>query len=385
VVSLAVVLRPRKPEQVEHKAIKPDAIRAVVPTAPAPIPKSSLITVGTTGEAGARTLAEALARIKPGGTIRVLDDATYPEAIVLDDATRWRGLTIESPRRATLHAPDPGPALAIRDTPGVTVRGFRFRTSEARGGITVEGTTTGLVLEDLEGVQAPRSRSPAIHLSAESDTTGTPAVTLRRSRIEGAPPTVCVWVQAKSANQSAGGVRIEANDFRGPTVHLLFWGPVHDVTVTGNRFEGGKNGINLNFKTPGEAHRVLIANNTFRDTEFWLGLVFTDPREQEVTVANNLILGGRKVETSRAEQTGEVADHWSFLANWWEAVPASDDPLAVERGLVLARTDVALRSRDPKSPEYLRPADGSPLTTAGAGGDLPRYVGAFPPADPKPR
>jgi len=39
-------------------------------------------------------------------------------------------------------------------------------------------------------------------------------------------------------------------------------------------------------------------------------------------------------------------------------------------------------NRDPKSPDFLRPAKDSPLATAGAGSDdlsLPRYVGALPP------
>ena len=127
----------------------------------------------------------------------------------------------------------------------------------------------------------------------------------------------------------------------------------------------------------------MIANNTFHKNEFWIGLVFTDAREQEITVANNLILGGRMVECSRPEQTGEVADNWIFLANWWETAPESDDPIALEHKLVVDRTDVALRSRDPKSPEYLHPAEGSPLANGGAGGNLPRYIGAFAPAETK--
>jgi serine/threonine protein kinase len=351
-----------------------------------PTDRPSLVTVAKTGQAGARLVAEALERVRPGGTIQILDDATYTEAITIDDPTRWSGLTLEAKARATLVSPGREPALAIRGTPGVIVRGFRFRTDASRGGIVIEGATEGTLLENLECVQGPHASSSLIRIRAESGAPERPAVTLRHSRIEGIPPTVCVWVEPENGSHGpAGGVRIENNRFRGPTVHLLFWGPVHDVSVTGNQFEGCKNGINLNFKTPGEAHRVVIANNTFHKNEFWIGLVFTDPREQEITVANNLVLGGRKVECSRPEQTGEVADNWSFLANWWETAPESDDPIALQHKLVVAQTDVALQSRDPKSPEYLHPSEGSPLASCGAGGNLPRYIGAFAPAEPKPK
>jgi serine/threonine protein kinase len=376
VVTLAWVLRPSKKF----------AMNPFVAPSPQPIVRLGLVTVAKTGEARAGTIGQALEMIRPGGTIRVLDDATYEEQILIDDPQRWRGLILEAKGQATLVATGREPALTIRSTPGVIVRGFRFRTDSAHGGIVVEGTTAGTQLVNLDCVQGPHAFDPLIRIKAESNDPGLPAVTLRGSRIEGSPPTVCVWVErGQGSLEATGGVRLEDNLFCGPTVHLLFWGPVHDVHVTGNRFHESKNAINVNFKNPGEARRVRIANNTFHKTVYWLGLVYTDPREQEITVANNLILGGRKIEWSRPEQIDEIAANWSFLANWWETVPESDDPVALHRGLVVARTDVDLKSRDLKSPEYLHPPEGSPLATAGAGGDLPRYIGAFAPAEPKPK
>jgi hypothetical protein len=44
------------------------------------------------------------------------------------------------------------------------------------------------------------------------------------------------------------------------------------------------------------------------------------------------------------------------------------------------RPEIALQSRDPASPDFLRPDPGSPLATAGAGRELPSYVGALAPA-----
>src|SRR5262249_6988524 len=86
------------------------------------------LTVAKDGSGQYTTIGEALAKVKPGMTIRVLDDATYPEVITLDNPEKQAGIALEAPRRATLQLPQGRPRLlAIRDTPGVRVTGFRIR------------------------------------------------------------------------------------------------------------------------------------------------------------------------------------------------------------------------------------------------------------------
>jgi hypothetical protein len=70
------------------------------------------------------------------------------------------------------------------------------------------------------------------------------------------------------------------------------------------------------------------------------------------------------------------ADH-----NWRDPVgqaKSSVTPGPDDRGL----QEADLVSRDPQSPDFLRPADKSPLATQAAGVEdpaLPRYAGALPP------
>ena len=158
VATLAWILSPSK---------KPP-INAFIPVSPRPTDRLSLVTVTQTGKADVRRISEALERVRPGGTIQVLDDATYTEAIAIDDPARWSGLTLEAKARATLISPGREPALAIRGTPGVIVRGFRFRTEGSRGGIVIDGATEGILLEDLDCVQGPRASSSLIQIRAES-------------------------------------------------------------------------------------------------------------------------------------------------------------------------------------------------------------------------
>jgi len=49
-----------------------------------------------------RTIHEALQNVKPGMTIRVLDDATYTEPLVIDNSARHTGIVLETPKKATI-------------------------------------------------------------------------------------------------------------------------------------------------------------------------------------------------------------------------------------------------------------------------------------------
>jgi serine/threonine protein kinase len=112
------------------------------------------LTVAKNGSGQYTTIGEALAKVQPGMTIRVLDDATYPEVITLDNPERHARITLEAPQRATLVLPQGKPRLlAIRDTPGVRVTGFRLREATAASGrifVTITGHTAGVILEDLD-------------------------------------------------------------------------------------------------------------------------------------------------------------------------------------------------------------------------------------------
>ena len=68
--------------------------------------------------------------------------------------------------------------------------------------------------------------------------------------------------------------------------------------------------------------------------------------------------------------------NWRDLSGSGLRVPRAPDDQLLKGGY--------LASRNPKDADYLRPGTGSPLATGGAGNDLPRYVGALPPAGVAP-
>lgn len=137
---------------------------------------------------------------------------------------------------------------------------------------------------------------------------------------------------------------------------------------------------------------ALIANNVivsrFRSISFaGEGLQSTSGRTRDVQIQNNLFLG-EGVGVSLTALDFEIAKgDWKVGWNGYQSKPNlvnSPTPL-----LPIGRTDVLAGSpvfltENSDDVNYLRiPAD-SPLATAGAGGDLPSYIGLFPPG-PAPK
>jgi hypothetical protein len=201
-----------------------------------------------------------------------------------------------------------------------------------------------------------------------------------RCKIENVGLGLCVLDPA-SETRPLGGVRIEDNVFSGRGVHLLLWGTLSNVAVIGNRFLEGKNGINLNFSLSAQAEQIVIANNTFFQSTYWIGLVQSIPSQKGITICNNLILGAEKVEWGWPSQLEEVSRVWSFRNNWWE--PGDVTLMDEFPGPPVAELhrDVALLSRDPASPDFLRPRPGDSLAAAGAGPPFPSSIGALAPPE----
>jgi hypothetical protein len=120
-----------------------------------PVLDPNVLTVSKREEDGGtyRTISEALSKVdRPGMTVRVLDEATYVETIVIRSRAHHEQLTLDAPRRATLVAPPPARMpISIMQVPGVTVRGFRLRAD--RPGtfcIGIGGVSPGVLLDGLE-------------------------------------------------------------------------------------------------------------------------------------------------------------------------------------------------------------------------------------------
>jgi hypothetical protein len=337
-------------------------------------------------------------------TIRVLDGESYREQVAITAPKRHVGLTLEAPHGATLEAPrEVKWLLQIRSVAQVTVRHFRLQTEQPRVSLVlVRDPCPGLLLDSLDlDVGLPERGSNGIEIVA---------VTLA----DRDAPAV---IQGCTVRRGACGILMQGAVFPGgslPSNRLVVRnntilqpgmlgigavGLVRDVHLVGNRIaSAGQAALQLQH-LHAESKRVLIANNTLVDST-WAFRVWDRKQVQaeEVEVCNNLVLGGKQPDMMVLDSGGDdfqirgpgepaaLLRAWRFHHNWREGEepqgkgllieswlpPGKDDRLIADRRQLLLR---ATASGDP----FLRPAKESPLKDAGAGGDLPRYVGALPP------
>jgi hypothetical protein len=350
------------------------------PQAPALFPRG-LITVAKSGRADFPTIQEALQAAGPGDKVRVRDDATYHESIALVDLGKTRGLILEAPRGAALVSTSDMPALTIRNVRGVTVRGFRLTAGATQHSLVVDGATTDLTVEDMTFTQAAGARYHSAVVRISADGSEVRSVLMRGCRVANNGLGVAL-VEGGETNRQIGWVELQDNEFTGPGVHVLVQARVRNVLIAGNRFLGGKNGVNLDLPVPLQVGQLSIHNNTFSGTTYWIGLVRTDPRQKGISICNNLILDAERVEWGWPGQLDDVARAWEFRANWWEPSERTALDRLANPPMAELHQAIALRSRDPADPGYLQPEAGSPLATSGVGGELPTYIGARAPASP---
>jgi serine/threonine protein kinase len=334
---------------------------------------ANLLTVSRTGPADHATIKAALASAGPGATIRLLDDAVYTEAVQIDSAERWRGLTLEGERGPTLTAPEGALfAVGLKDTPGVTLRGLHIRSGARQHGLFIAGDGSGVSVEGVTCTHPDGAPFAGVYLTGGAHGLPQSPLRLKHCVVQGGELGVVL-------HDTAGGVvscvRFEDCLFLGQGMHLVFSGKVEDVGVWGNRFAGGT-GIGMNLAGPGP-NRLQIGCNTFLGAAAWMKLDGTPRADQQVLVCNNLVLGAEGLEVPRGDVRG-VAAAWSFRNNWWE--PGAKTRVEEARTLAEIKAGVPLLSRDPADGDFLCPPPGSSLGVSGAGGDLPRHIGALPPA-----
>jgi tRNA A-37 threonylcarbamoyl transferase component Bud32 len=336
---------------------------------------AGVLRVARSGDADYRSLTEALLHVGPGGTIRVLDDAVYREPVAIEDRTRMGGVTLVAERRATI-APLEGPytAVSIRNTSGVTLKGFKVNPVAGQHGLMVLGKADGVTLEDLVITQPPESEWANVYFAEGAHGSAERPLRMRN----------CLIRSGKFGTYlggSAGGVswvRLEDNRFLGPVTHVLVDQPAQDLSIERNIFCDGV-GVELRPPGPGSG-RIRVSNNTFFQTSRWLRLAGADVGE-DLLVCNNLVLQAEALDLNGKGAAALIAGR-AFRNNLWEAGPGTNAAVAGQFAKLVPQVEVL--SRDPSHPGFLRPPAGSPLARGGAGGELPHHVGARPPAEAPP-
>jgi hypothetical protein len=324
-------------------------------------------------------------------TIRVLDDATYTESFIIEDAAKHEGVTLEAPQHAVLELPSGAEVLAIRDVSGVRLNGFRIRQGERRATdqdgrlLVVFGHTPGVVLEGLD-----------IETKGSDD-----AITLGARNLAGEEPLVARGNAIRGRRNGISvlggtGVCLRTNSIVGGLQGIRIEGLVADVHLSGNLVgRCDQASVHFNNLDP-RSKGVLLENNTLYESVVLVRFWDDDPIEDygpggQVTLRNNLLceagLADIQLVHNSAGNFAPVENKhlntlWDFKCNWRDLAGAD-----AGHATPLASGDhklevVAFVSRDPSSPDFLRPLPDSPLATGGAGKEdpsLPTYVGAVPP------
>jgi len=351
------------------------AVRSWLPVpTPPPLPPGTtelreLVTVAQSGEADCRGLREALGKVRPGGTIRVSDDAEYQESVVLDNPAAWGGVTIEAQGSATI-APPPGEGVGVQiaGTPQVTVRGLRFHLGRNQHALRIVGDAAGVTLEKLTIVQPTDSAFAAIHAAGDAHGTPEQPIRIRQCRLRSGGMGVVI------GGEAVAHVSVEDNYFESAAaMNVLVGKTAQGIAITGNVFL--EQGVAFTLSERQSSRSIRVGNNTFWRVPHWLDLSGTELVD-DVVICNNLVLGSEGINARVPLE--ELAKQWSFRNNWWEPGPGTDVQGA--RLVAELHAKVDLVSREPGAAGFLRPPAGSPLTSAGAGGEFPAHIGAFPAA-----
>jgi serine/threonine protein kinase len=375
------------------------------------------LTVSQKQEGGGRfrTITEALEKVEPGMTIRVLDDAVYEEQIRVNRPDQYRGVTLEAVKggkiptiQMTKGKQKPNMfCVQIDGVEGFTLRGFKVWSAGLQCDlVSVVNLCPGTVLTDLD-LEAPGPEGGCVFmvnqpLAPEHAPLVIQNCTLH-SQVWG---IVVVGNVAEQIDQSqpCNRIVIRNNVISGCKHAVALPGACKHIHIVGNKILGcGGPAIVLPDPLPGTSD-VLIANNTFYENGGALH-IFDDSTNKELKdvvlqcknmrFQNNLVLQPNKVmgdllffvhergnwkSPNKAGNVPALLEAWQFSHNWRETEPSANKAW-IPGPKVTLRKPLDFKFMYPKKGlEFPPPPADSDLATGGVNdGVLPAYVGAVPP------
>lgn len=341
---------PLVPEQV----VVPDKPQVGVP---------GKLTVATTGSAQFRTLQQALDQATPGCTIEVMDNGTYTGPFKIDDPKRFKGVRLIAAHRPLINVRRHATCLMISGIENFRLQGFRFETVAVQHGIEIKGHCPGTTITNCEFLALePRGdvRAP-VHFRGGTSGTAEAPITIRGCRIQGGG--VGIVLGANNEVEPVEFALIEECFIQGDGldygVGIVLQTAIRQTVIRRNILRSGDCAFSFLFNQPDTAADLTIRDNSLDGFESAVRLNGS-VSQQTVKIQSNLIINSRTVWAA----PGQLADYvgW-FSGNWWEISPSYDEPRV--KTIAKLQSGVALMSRDPKHPDYLKPAPTADLSMPG--------------------
>jgi hypothetical protein len=374
VLGLALLLalglhRLDRPPAGEGEPARPDA--AAAPAAP-------VLTVGPSAGADHRTLGAAIAAVeRPGTTIR-LEPGPHVGLAQIAQRPELEGLTIEPagphPRDAVvLRGPGAHNAVVTVDgVAGVTLRRLTLEAAPDQYALQVRQAAPGLTVEEVAFRKRPVAGPKDVwsHAWLAHGAHGEPDAPITFRRCAFAPWRAGLVLQGDRG--PIAFVDVDSCRFDGGTRPVELLVVTSDVRVHGCLFLGGEDGVCFNLLAA-PSGRISIDHNTFFRTRRWIDPKDLDGDVRGVAITANALLEVPAFDVPDGELAACRDGGWTIAGNRAEG-PAD----AVGHGLVTLVPRLAVRSRDPADPMFLRPAPGSALLDPASG--PPGHVGALAPA-----
>ncbi len=356
----------------------------------------TVLTVAQDGSGQFRTIQTALDALQPGQVVKVLDKGPYRERLDVRSPPDDTGLISNQQAVIELsewnYAIDPAPVgHIIRFPHGFRLHGFVMTADEPT---TKPNTLSyGLQFNQPEQFVLEQCSLQFSSVKGLGIVVGAawwnPDADTRVSVIRD-----CDFGGGLTLNSlGKGKVGIIRNWFHGQSyAHVSIADKNYDLLLIRENVFAGKpatKDIVLSLVADNRIDSFEISNNTFLSSElldFW----YSAP-QGKLRVVNNLRQspGLIKLSGDAVRDLSRVSQEWGVGHNSFPRQATVGEQVSVTEGFYpRAATDVLVAptflANDPSDREYLRLSADTPLATAGAGGDVPNYVGALSPG-PAPK
>lgn len=344
----------------------------------------TVLTVAQDGSGQFKTIQAALDALLPGQVVKVLDAGPYRERITASALPKNTGLISEA--RTVIEVtewPTASHPHLLGSVTDFRLHGFRFRVRPIEEWfeiLSVNGAS-GLVIENCAfGLFDQGGKKPVnsgIQLVTDPNLRAQP-IRVRECVFEGVPLTLGFKALVNAT------IIIERNFFSRSGVNVGTDAELQTLIVRHNVFDIPEHKYLLFEGLHNVRESLSVLNNTATPagTDIMIGIAFMyEAPIEKVTIRNNLSNNNVGVNAGTVKNREAAIANWTMGNNGYVRMWGPDSTPRLPSDVIAPYSFLSL---DPTAPNAWRIPIDSVQATAGAGGDLPTYMGALPPG-PAPK